>query len=190
MTSVLNEPVLVLNRNWQAIDVTRAEIAFSNLCRGVHTAIDTETMRPVSFAEWLNLPIRATDRSIGTTRGPVRVPTVIACVHFNKMPKKTPKLCAVNIRKRDENRCQYTNRVLRPGEGNLDHIIPRSRGGQDTWENLVYSAKEINQRKANQLPEEAGLKLIRKPRAPGQIPVMMLIEPRPDRPEWDHFLIR
>ncbi len=190
MSNVLNDSVLVLNRNWQAIDIMSVETAFCNLVRGVHTGIDTEFLRPVTLAEWLALPIRENDKSIRTVHGLVRVPTVIACVTYAKMPKKTPKLSTENIRKRDRNRCQYTDRVLRPGEGNLDHVIPRSRGGKDTWDNLVYSAKEVNQMKGDRLPEEVGLKLVRRPRAPGQVPAMMLIEPRPDKPEWNSFLIR
>jgi len=71
---------------------------------------------------------------------------------------KRPKLCARTIRERDGNRCHYTGRMLRPEEGSLDHVVPRSRGGKDVWENLVWSAKEVNQKKADRLPHEAGLK--------------------------------
>jgi len=190
MNSVLTESVLVLNKNWQAIDTMNVETAFCNLVRGVATAIDTDSMRPVTFDEWRTLPIREGDRSVGTTRGPVRVPTVIACVTFARMPKKTPKLTTANVKKRDGNRCQYTNRLLGPGEGNLDHVIPQSRGGQSTWENLAWCDKKINQIKANKTPEEAGLKLVRKPKALREVPATLLIEPRADRPEWDPFLIR
>jgi 5-methylcytosine-specific restriction endonuclease McrA len=106
------------------------------------------------------------------------------------MPTKTPKLTGANIRKRDSNRCQYTDKVLAPGEGDLDHVLPRSRGGKDTWENLVWSSKEVNRQKADKTPEEAGLKLRAKPKAPRPVKAMMLIEPRPDKPDWNHFLIR
>jgi hypothetical protein len=190
MNSVLNDQVLVLNKNWQAIDIMNVETAFCNLIRGVATGIDTETLRPVTFQEWMTLPIRETDRSIGTIHGLVRVPTVIACVTYDRMPKKSPKLNTGNVRKRDQSRCQYTNRMLAPHEGNLDHVVPRSRGGQDTWENLVWCAREVNQAKADKLPEEVGLKLVRRPQAPREVPAMLLIEPRPDKPDWNHFLIR
>ena len=103
-------------------------------------------------------------------RGPIRIPTVIVALNYAKVPKKRPKLSAKSIRERDANRCQYTGRVLRPEEGSLDHVVPRSRGGQDTWENLVWSCKEVNQRKADRLPQEAGLKLLTVPRAPKELP--------------------
>ena len=110
-----------------------------------------------------------------TVRGQIRVPTVIVAVNYAKVPKKRPKLCARTIRERDGNRCQYTGRVLHPDEGSLDHVVPRSRGGKDAWENLVWSAKEVNQRKADRLPHEAGLKLLSVPRAPKELPISALI---------------
>jgi 5-methylcytosine-specific restriction endonuclease McrA len=109
-------------------------------------------------------------------------------VNFARVPKKRPKLCAQTIRERDRNRCQYTGRVLRVDEGSLDHVVPRSRGGRDTWENLVWSAKEVNQRKADRLPHEAGLRLLRVPRAPKELPVTALLRNARDVPEWRLFL--
>src|SRR6266571_8150802 len=116
------------------------------------------------------------------------VPTVIVAVNFAKVPKKRPKLCAKTIRERDDNRCQYTGKVLKPEEGSLDHVLPRSRGGKDAWENLVWSAKEVNQRKANRLPHEAGLKLLSTPRAPKELPVSALIRNLAELEDWKLFL--
>ena len=90
-----------------------------------------------------------------TVRGQIRVPTVIVAGNYAKVPKKRPKLCARATRERDGNRCQYTGRELRPDEGSPDHVVPRSRGGKNAWENLVGSAKEVNQRKADRLPKSA-----------------------------------
>jgi 5-methylcytosine-specific restriction endonuclease McrA len=78
--------------------------------------------------------------------------------------------------------------VLHPNEGSLDHVVPRSRGGKDAWENLVWSAKEVNQRKANRLPHEAGLKLLPTPRAPKESPVSALIRNTHGVAEWELFI--
>ena len=137
---------------------------------------------------WLSLPIRPQDNAVQTVRGPIRVPTVIVAVNYAKVPKKRPKLCARAIRERDGNRCQYTGRLLRPEEGSLDHIVPRSRGGKDGWDNLVWSAKEVNARKGNRLPHEAGLKLLTVPCAPKEMPVTALIRNAHGIPEWGMFL--
>jgi 5-methylcytosine-specific restriction endonuclease McrA len=117
-----------------------------------------------------------------------RVPTVVVAVNYAKVPKKRPKLCARTIRERDGNRCEYTGRVLRPDEGSLDYVVPRSRGGNDAWENLVWSAKEVNQRKADRLPHEAGLKLLSKPRVPRELPVSSLIRNAYQVQDWKLFI--
>jgi 5-methylcytosine-specific restriction endonuclease McrA len=116
------------------------------------------------------------------------VPTVIVAVNYAKVPKKRPKLCARTIRERDGNRCQYSGRILRPDEGSLDHVVPRSRGGKDAWENLVWSAKEVNQRKADRLPHEAGLKLLSKPRAPKETLASSFIRNTAEVEDWNLFL--
>ena len=66
--------------------------------------------------------------------------------------------------------------------------LPNSRGGRDTWENLVWSAKDVNQRKADRLPHEAGLKLLAAPRAPRELPVSALIRNAHGVAEWKLFL--
>ena len=149
-----------------------------------------EALRPVSWEEWIALPIREQDEAVHTVRGQIRVPTVIVAVNYAKVPKKRPKLCARAVRERDGNRCQYTGRLLRPDEGSLDHVVPRSRGGEDAWENLVWSAKEVNQKKADRLPHEAGLKLLSKPRAPKELPASALIRNAHEVQDWKLFIER
>jgi 5-methylcytosine-specific restriction endonuclease McrA len=197
MNNILNKSiVLVLNRNWQAINIRTPQEAFCQMATNVATALDielvdgarAEALRPVTWAEWITLPIRPQDNAVHTVRGVIRVPTVIVVVNFAKVPKKRPKLCAKNIRERDGNRCQYTGKLLKPDEGSLDHILPRSRGGADTWENLVWSSKDVNTRKGNRLPHEAGLKLLSLPRAPKELPVTALIRNAHAVAEWKLFL--
>jgi len=197
MNDILNKSiVLVLNRNWQAINVRTPQEAFCMMATNVATALDIELgdgarpegLRPVTWDEWITLPIREGDNAVHTVRGPIRVPTVIVAVNFAKVPKKRPKLCAKTIRERDGNRCQYTGKLLKPEEGSLDHVLPRSRGGADTWENLVWSSRDVNARKGDRLPHEAGLKLLSVPRAPKELPVSALIRNAHGVAEWRLFL--
>ena len=192
MTGILNKSiVLVLNRNWQAINIRTPQEAFCMMATNVATALDIEGdshIRPVTWDEWITLPIRDGDNAVHTVRGAVRVPTVIVAVNFAKVPKKRPKLCARTIRERDGNRCQYTGRVLRPDEGSLDHVVPRSRGGKNTWDNLVWSSKDVNARKGNRLPQEAGLKLLALPRAPKELPVTALLRNAHGIAAWKLFV--
>src|SRR5207253_2575927 len=202
--------VLVLNRNWQAINVRTPQEAFcmmaTNVATGLeidrevptelqsdpfctlHSSFSNSKVRPVTWEEWITLPIRDQDEAVHTVRGAIRVPTVIVAVNYAKVPKKRPKLCARTIRERDDNRCQYTGRILHPDEGSLDHVVPRSRGGKDAWENLVWSAKEVNQRKADRLPHEAGLKLLTIPRAPKELPVTSLLRNAHGIVDWELFV--
>jgi len=207
--NILNKAiVLVLNRNWQAINVRTPQEAFCMMATNVATALEIEfdsesagvsdhasrithhasAIRPVSWSEWITLPIRPQDNAVHTVRGPIRVPTVIVAVNFARVPKKRPKLCARTIRERDDNRCQYTGRVLRPDEGSLDHVVPRSRGGKDTWENLVWASKAVNSRKADRLPHEAGLRLLKAPRAPKELPASATIRNAHRVPDWKLFV--
>ena len=141
MSDILNKTiVLVLNRNWQAINIRTPQDAFCQMATNVATGLEIEGedhIRPVSWQEWITLPIREGDHAVQTVRGAIRVPTVIVAVNFGRVPKKRPTLNARNIRERDGNRCQYTGKLLHPSEGSLDHVVPRSRGGVDSWENLV-----------------------------------------------------
>jgi 5-methylcytosine-specific restriction endonuclease McrA len=190
--NILNKSiVLVLNRNWQAINVRTPQEAFCMMATNVGTALEIEGenyIRPVTWEEWITLPIRPQDNAVHTVRGAVRVPAVIVAVNFAKVPKKRPKLSAKTIRERDDNRCQYTGRVLRPEEGSLDHVLPRSRGGKDTWENLVWSSKAVNADKGDRLPHEAGLQLLRVPRAPKEMPASAFIRNAHSVAEWKLFL--
>src|SRR5437879_8282915 len=192
MSSILiKATVLVLNRNWQAIHVRTPQEAFCMMATNVATGLEIEAednIRPVTWEEWITLPIRPQDNAVQTVRGSIRVPTVIVAVNFAKVPKKRPKLCAKTIRERDSNRCQYTGKLLKLDEGSLDHVLPRSRGGKDEWGNLVWSDKAVNAKKGNRLPQEAGLKLLSVPRAPKEMPVTALIRNPHGVAEWKLFL--
>lgn len=78
--------------------------------------------------------------------------------------------------------------MLAPGEGNLDHVVPRSRDGRDSWDNLVWAARDVNTRRGNRLPHEAGLTLLRAPVPPREVPVTALIRNPLGVAEWELFL--
>ena len=192
MSDILNKSiVLVLNKNWQAINIRTPQEAFCQMATNVATGLEIQGedfIRPVTWDKWITLPIREGDNLVRTARGPIRVPTVIVALNYTKVPKKRPKLSTRNIRERDGNRCQYTGRVLHPDEGSLDHVVPRSRGGKNTWENLVWSSKDVNSRKGNRLPQEAGLTLLTVPRPPREMPVTAFIRNAHEIADWQLFV--
>jgi 5-methylcytosine-specific restriction endonuclease McrA len=120
--------------------------------------------------------------------GPVRVPTVIVAANYAKVPLRRPRFGARGIWERDGGVCQYTGKKLRPNEGNIDHVVPRSRGGKTTWENCVLADKRLNSKKGSRLPEEMGIALLRPPKAPKEVPTSALIKNLHRVEDWDVFL--
>ncbi|MEM7699815.1 MAG: HNH endonuclease [Verrucomicrobiota bacterium] len=190
-TLIHQKIVLVLNRNWQAINTRTPAEAFCQMATDVATGLDIQGqdwMVPTSWANWCKLPVREDDASIGTSSGLIRIPTVIVCANYARVPTRRPSFNRRNLWERDEGRCQYTGRVLAPDEGNVDHVVPRSRGGATDWENCVLAATEVNSRKADRTPREAGLTLRQEPRAPAALPVTAFIRNSHDIPDWEPFL--
>jgi 5-methylcytosine-specific restriction endonuclease McrA len=100
-----------------------------------------------------------------STRLAMRVPSVIRLLEYRRIPHQSRALSRKNILLRDRNTCQYCGTVLPSSELTLDHVIPRSRHGASTWENLVACCHVCNRQKGNRLPAEAGMRLLREPRA-------------------------
>lgn len=93
----------------------------------------------------------------------VYLPSVIRLKEYKKIPRRMQQVSKKNILVRDSHRCMYCGEKGTGAELELEHIIPKSRGGKNTWENLVASCRKCNQRKGDKTPEEAGMTLIRRP---------------------------
>ena len=184
--------VLVLNRNWQAIHVKTPAEAFCMMAAGSASGLDVQSddsLSPVRWEDWLKLAVREEDHSVNTPRGAVRVPTVIIASNYAKVPICRPRFGTKGIWERDGGVCQYTGRKLAPGEGNIDHVIPRSRGGASTWENCVLSHRAVNEKKADRLPQEVGLRLLRNPVVPRALPATACIRNQHGIRDWQRFLM-
>ena len=197
MDAALAQPVLVLNRLWQAVNVVGARRAFVLLAREhaqvVHHDERLDDFRVFSLMDWVDFsrdnPLLGEGSSVRTPRTTIRLPRVILLTVFDRMPCKELKLTRNNVFERDGNRCQYCGQVLPREELNLDHVIPRHHGGKTTWENVVCSCIACNSRKANRLPHEASMRLVRKPVRPKWRPLISLaLDRQPPHPEWRHYL--
>lgn len=136
------------------------------------------------FEDWRKLPVRSYDESVKTSKEEFRLPAIIVCASFNKIIfKKVVFPTKSNIWQRDGNICQYTGEKLDREDLSIDHIIPSSRGGQNTWENLVTAKKSLNIWKSDRTPRECGLKLLRKPVKPKNGMIFNFM-----RDEWKMFL--
>ncbi|HOW65606.1 MAG TPA: HNH endonuclease [Candidatus Paceibacterota bacterium] len=192
MSSLLNQQVLVLNRLWQAVNVCSARRALTLLFQGhaqvVFSASDG-TFQTYSFHEWQDFSRREYDpEAIRTVSFRIRIPRVIMVLVFDRQPKKEVKFTRHNIFERDQNTCQYCGRIFDRSELNLDHVIPRDQGGPTSWENIVCSCIACNTQKANRTPQEAGMKLVRKPKRPKWRPFVQINLSLNYHDSWKHFV--
>jgi len=183
----LSTQVLVVNRHLQAVHLTTARRAFVLLWTDIARALDASWVAH-DFGAWSAVPPREGEVSVGTSRGHIRVPRVIQLVTFDRMPRSTVRLTRRNIFLRDAHTCQYCARQLPTRELNLDHVMPRSRGGPMSWDNVVCSCRVCNLRKGGRTPAEAAMRLLRQPRKPRWSPVLALAFSPSRPPEWDPFL--
>jgi 5-methylcytosine-specific restriction endonuclease McrA len=186
VTSVLSSNVLVLNRNYQPVHVTSVKRAFSLFYQGVVKAIDQQ-YRLYEFEDWAALSAAHHD-SIGTTGGRIRIPRVVVLIAYEFLPRGRVRFSRHNIYARDGDICQYCGRNLPRNELNLDHVIPRAQGGKTNWENVVCSCITCNLRKGGRTPEQAGLKLLKKPVRPRWTPFGRGSHRRITYREWLPFL--
>jgi len=187
---MLDAHVLVLNRLWQAIHVTVARRAFTLLYLGRAKALDRDYVTH-DWEDWLAHSELDGDDGADYVHGldfKLRVPRVVQLVHYDRVPRSTIKFTRANIYLRDRYRCQYCGRRGKPGELNIDHILPRSRGGDSTWENVVVACVPCNRRKGDELPEEAGMVPMRRPQRPRWHPAVNLQIGGRIHPEWQPFL--
>jgi 5-methylcytosine-specific restriction endonuclease McrA len=146
---ILQRRALVLNASYEPIHIVSARRAI------------TLVMKGAALVE------EASAYSIRTARLSIPIPSVVRLLVYRRMPRVNRAVSRRSIMLRDRHTCQYCQRLFAPKALTLDHVIPRSRGGASSWENLVAACYECNNRKADRTPAEAGMVLGRKPAAIG-----------------------
>lgn len=167
MSSMLDSHVLVLNQNYEPLSVCSARRAIVLLFRG-----------KVQMVEELDLRIHTVSQSFP-------LPSIVRLEFYVHVPRKNIVLSKRNIMKRDGGRCQYCG--TSKGPMTVDHVMPRTLDGRDTWENLVCACARCNSRKGRRSLEEAGLRLIREPRKPSSIMFIRHFVGVPDQ-RWKPYL--
>lgn len=141
--------VLVLNQDYRALTITSVQRATVLVLLQKAELVESETGR---FVRSPNLQIPW--------------PSIVRLKAYIRVPYKKIMITRKNILRRDRHRCQYCNSR---DQLTIDHVFPKSRGGKDTWENLVAACIPCNNRKGNQTPAEAVMKLSRKPFRPSYV---------------------
>lgn len=192
----LNCNVLVLNSHWMAIRVINVRRAFSLICRRLAEIIHIEDGQYLSydFESWCEISELKHEFEpqahdwIRTVRFDIAVPRIIRLGLFDRLPRQEVKFNRRNIYARDGNRCQYCGRKYSTTELSLDHVVPRSRGGGSSWENIVCCCLKCNIRKGGRTPEEAHMRLITRPKKPHRNPVISLKLNDGRYASWKQFL--
>jgi 5-methylcytosine-specific restriction endonuclease McrA len=194
MGTGLSFRVLVLNRLWQPVNIVGTQRAFSLLLQDHAQVIYTgdSSFRMMDSAAWLALSEEEVpgdnEAYVQTIRLRIRAPKVLLLRNYAQLPVKEVKFNRENLFERDNYRCQYCGNGFAAAQLNMDHVIPRDRGGRTSWENIVTSCIKCNTRKANRLPHQANMLLIRKPERPRWRPFVSSLIGQDYDSDWEHFV--
>ncbi|HXG12753.1 MAG TPA: HNH endonuclease [Gemmataceae bacterium] len=193
----LDASVLVLNKLFIAIHIVSVRRAFCLLCKDLAEVVSLENGQFLTydFASWRELSEfrskhfrREDDDWVRTVNSEIQVPRVIRLLGYEKLPRQTVKFNRRNIFARDNNQCQYCGKKFPTSELSLDHVIPRSQGGQSVWENIVCACVKCNVKKGGRTPREAHMTLIRKPEKPKRSPLLNLKLTHSKYQSWRTFV--
>jgi 5-methylcytosine-specific restriction endonuclease McrA len=184
---MLDTNVLVLNRLFQAIQVTTVRKAFCLLYKG-HVRAVAPDYTTYDWEDWVDIPAQPEEDSIVTPTIRIRIPRVVLLLDFDRLPRHEVRFTRKNIFYRDRSRCQYCGQKFQTRDLNLDHVTPLSRGGKSTWENVVCCCISCNSRKGGHLPEEVGMRLVRLPVKPRWHPLVKISFTSGQYEAWKNFL--
>ena len=162
----MNATVLVLNQDYQPLSICSVQRSMKLL-----------------FLEKAELLHDDPEKELSTTRTSYQYPSVIRLRKYIRIPYTKVVLSRRNIMRRDKFSCQY---CAKKSELTIDHVLPKSRGGRDQWENLVTACEKCNVKKGNKTPKEAQMPLMRKPYRP--IPITFFESIMEMQDPWKPYL--
>jgi 5-methylcytosine-specific restriction endonuclease McrA len=183
---MLERPTLVLNRNWQPVNVATVARALVLLWNHSARVVDPADYQTYTWGDWSKLRPREGERFIQAVQFRLRVPEVVTLTEYDRLPSAAVAFSRRNIFKRDRYTCQYCGRQPGSEELTIDHVLPRAQGGQSRWDNCVLACVTCNKQKANRTPCEAGLRLRKEPVHPTWNPLYAAHETRIE--SWSKFV--
>jgi 5-methylcytosine-specific restriction endonuclease McrA len=195
-SQILDSQVLVLNKHYMAFRVIGLRRALSLVVRELAEIVscDDGTWENYDFNSWRELSsYRQTFEAhkydwVSGVNFDIAVPRVIRLLFYDRLPRQTVKFNRRNIFARDGNRCQYCGRKFPTSELSLDHVVPRTLGGGNAWDNIVCACTKCNAQKGGRTPEQAHMKLIQKPVKPKRNPVLHIHLSHDRYKSWKQFL--
>ena len=179
-----------------AIRVTSARRAFSLLYRDLAEVVHVEDDQYLSydFDSWREVSELRQEFEpqqhdwIQTVRFSLVVPRIVRLLLYDRLPKRRVTFNRRNIFARDDSRCQYCGKRFVSSELSLDHVVPRSQGGQATWDNIVCACLKCNVHKGGRTPSQANMKLIALPVKPRRSPAINVQLTHERYRSWKQFL--
>lgn len=199
--SKLNSSTLVLNRSWSAVQICTVKRAVSLLYQG-HARVVAEDFQAYDFEHWSQVSQQMVEvepqEFICSPSVKIKIPRVIVLQFYDKLPKREVSFSRKNIFERDNYTCQYCTKRPKDKQSaikwveenvlNLDHVVPRSRGGRTTWTNIVSACYKCNTKKGDRLIKELGWRLLKKPKQPEWCPTVNIgLRVKPHK-QWENFL--
>ncbi len=181
--------VLVLNKSWAVVNIASVRRAMALLYQDMARAVHPEDYSVYDFEDWCALSeYKDSARTITTPTRTIHVPEVILLNGFNGFFRKEVRFSRRNIFERDKHTCQYCQKKLSKPELTIDHVLPQSKGGADSWENLVLACVKCNVKKSNRTPEQARMPLMKKPIKPKWLPTLGMKIPVGQLSSWQRFV--
>ncbi|QDV16246.1 CRISPR-associated endonuclease Cas9 [Gimesia panareensis] len=186
VSSTLQRPTLILNRNWQPVGITTVARAVVKIWNETARVVDPADYQTYSWADWAALRPAEDELVIHSSHDQFRVPEVITLLKYDRVPRNVVTFSRRNVFKRDRFTCQYCG--CQPGseELTIDHVLPRSQGGETSWENCVLACVECNSHKAARTPGQANMQLMKEPVRPKWKPFYALQNIQVD--SWSRFI--
>ncbi len=182
---ILNQPTLVLNRSWQAVNVKPLNRALCMAWSGSARIIDPDNFTQYEWSDWARLEPQDGEAVIQCVGFKIRVPEVITLISYSKVPHRCVPFSRRNLFIRDEFQCQYCGKHLISEDVTVDHVNPRSLGGVSSWLNCVVACLKCNMSKADKTLKEAKMKLRKEPKEPVWRPDFHC---RMRIPSWEKFV--
>ena len=185
-SAVLERPTLVLNRNWQPVNVATVARALVMVWNDTARVVDPADYQTYEWADWARLAPEEGEPFVRAVAYRLRVPEVITLSVYDLLPSATVAFSRRNVFKRDHYTCKYCGRQPGVNELTIDHVIPRAQGGQSTWTNCVLACLDCNRRKADRTPEQAEMRIRGVPKRPKWRPLYTKTQQRVE--SWSKFV--
>ena len=186
VANVLQRPTLVLNRNWQPVNVATVARALVLLWNESARVVDPQDYQTFSWEDWSKLRPQDGEAFMQAIRFRIRAPEVITLTDYDRLPSAAVTFSRRNIFKRDRYVCQYCGGQPGSEELTIDHVVPRAQGGESRWDNCVLSCVDCNHRKADRTPAQAGMRLRKQPVRPVWKPLYAAHDVRIE--SWSKFV--